>query len=69
MSLDDLAQYAAIGVRTLRDAIKDTSHPLPHVRTSRKKILVKRSDFDEWLESFRVGAASEVDRIVAEVLG
>jgi len=49
LDLRRLSRYASISVRRLRDLIKDPAQPLPVFRVG-AKILVKRSDFDGWLE-------------------
>jgi hypothetical protein len=49
--LKGLSQYASLGVGTLRDYL--SAGDLPHFRL-KGKILVRRSEFDQWLEGFRV---------------
>lgn len=63
-TLPEMAQYSGLGVRTLRDAIKDGEHPLPHFRVGHKTILISRTDFAEWLDRFRVDQGGEIDRLV-----
>jgi excisionase family DNA binding protein len=67
LSLRALAQYAHLSERTLRKALKDPVNPLPYYRVGRK-YLVRRSDFDAWLEHYRRSAATDVDHLVEEVL-
>src|SRR5262245_47906187 len=50
MTLDTLAQYAAVSRRTLEKAIRDPVHPLPFKRIGAKGVRVRKSDFDRWLE-------------------
>lgn len=67
LNLAKLSTYASIGVRKLRDYLADPLHPLPSLRPG-GKILVKRSDFDVWIERFRHHAGADVNAIVEEVL-
>lgn len=67
-TLPELSDYSGLGIRFLREALKNSDHPLPHFRLNNKTILVSRSEFAEWLEHFRPGQGSEIDRLVGEVL-
>ena len=67
LSLRALARYAGLSVRTLRKYLNRAAHPLPHYRVG-GKILVKRSDFDRWVDTFRVSESGRVERIFADVL-
>ena len=81
LSLEALSQYSGLSVRSLRAYLGDPSHPLPHYRmkephviatTSGKrrtvsgKILVRRSDFDAWMQQYRY--TPDLDRLVDEVV-
>ena len=63
--LKSLSQHSCLGVPTLRDYIR--SCWLPHFKL-KGKILVRLSEFDRWLESFRVDTKSDLSNIVDEVL-
>jgi excisionase family DNA binding protein len=65
--LKGLAQYSGLSVRRLRDYLRDRVHPLRHYRVG-GKILVKRSEFDEWVSGFRAKEPTRLDAIVAGVL-
>ena len=52
-TLPELAHYSGLGIRFLRDALKDPEYPLPHFRINKKTIIVSRTEFNEWLEIFR----------------
>jgi hypothetical protein len=63
LSLAQLGEYASLSVRQLRTFILHPILPLPHYRpgvlerkpTRREtKILVRKSEFDKWLELWRV---------------
>ena len=68
LSLKALASYSGLSVRKLREYLDDPRHPLVQYRVG-GTILVRRSEFDEWIRSFRQIGGSDVDRIVEEVLG
>ena len=72
LSLKALAVYSSCSVRWLRDRLVDRNRPLPHYRVE-GKILVKRDEFDTWMETQRVvhpsGQLTEiVEHVVAQVL-
>lgn len=63
--LKGLSAYSAIAVPTLRDHIR--SKRLPYFKI-KGKILVRRSEFDAWVEKFRVNREQDLEGIVEEVL-
>jgi len=67
-NLPDLAQYSGLGIRFLRDVLKDPEHPLPHFRMNKKTIIVSRSEFKEWIEIFRAGYHDELEQIVDQIM-
>lgn len=69
LDLKRLQDYAAVSERTLRAWIHAPFDPLPAVCVGRK-ILVRRCEFDAWLERHRVKSlgAVDVDGIVKQVL-
>jgi len=62
--LKHLSGYSCLAVPTLRDYLKDG---LPHFKL-KGKVLVKKSEFDAWLESFRVDKNQELDAIVERAI-
>lgn len=70
LGLRELSIYANLCERTLRSWIHSPRDPLPAVKV-RGKVLIRKSDFDRYLERHRVQplAALDVDRIVSDVLG
>ena len=71
LDLKALTHYACFSERTLRELIHRQIDPLPAVRVG-SKILVRKSTFDQWLESHRAKTAdvsSIVDELVAGVMG
>ncbi|RZB38008.1 MAG: hypothetical protein SRB2_00354 [Desulfobacteraceae bacterium Eth-SRB2] len=62
--LRGLSAYSAVSVGSLRDYVKTG---LPHFKL-KGKILVKRSEFDAWLERYRVNRSQDLDNIVDVVM-
>ena len=62
--LKNLSIYSSLAIPTLRDYLKSG---LPHYRL-KGKILVKRVDFEVWLEQFRVDSGSELSTLVEDIL-
>lgn len=85
LPLPSLAEYAGVSERSLRSYLQHPLHPLPHYRlgaVDRKpgkrgnRIVVRRSDYDRWVEAWRAHQAPpprDVGAILsqarAEVLG
>ncbi len=69
LSLRQLTEYASVSERTLREWLHRATDALPAVRVD-GKILVRRSEFDAWLERHRIepGAEIDVDGIVNGLL-
>jgi excisionase family DNA binding protein len=68
---ESLRKYACVSERTLREWIHRSVDPLPAVRVG-YKILVRRSEFDRWLEAHQVkhiDVGCIVDELVAGVKG
>jgi len=63
--LRGLSAYSALAVSTLRDHIKSGSLPCFKVKG---KILVKKSEFDVWLEGFRLNKKQDLQAIVDGVM-
>jgi excisionase family DNA binding protein len=60
LSLRQLTEYAAVSERTLREWLHRATDALPAVRVN-GKILVRRSQFDVWLERHRITPDAQVD--------
>ena len=67
LPLRALAVYSGLSVRKLRDLLEDPSHPLPAYQVG-GKLLVRRSEFDGWMVTYRRRARADVNRIVSDVL-
>lgn len=62
--LRGLAEYSALGVGTIRDHIKGG---LPAFKV-KGKVLIKRSEFDEWIEAFRLGTKRDLDAMADDIV-
>lgn len=62
LDLKAAAAYTSLSVRTLRNQIRKPGGP-PIYRIS-KKILLKRTEVDAWIETFKV----DLDAMVKQVL-
>ena len=65
LDLKNLSAYSSLGIPTLREYLK--SGGLPHFKL-RGKILVRLSEFEQWLESFRVDNKQTLDSLVNNVM-
>lgn len=63
--LKGLSIYSAISVGSLRDYLKSGGLPCFKLRG---KLLIKRSEFDAWLEGYRVNRKQDLNNVVNEVL-
>ena len=61
-----LSEYSSLGVGTLRDYLKGPNG-IPYFKL-RGKILVRESEFDAWLEQFRVEENNNLALLVDDVL-
>jgi hypothetical protein len=65
LDLKGLSEYSSLGIPTLRDYLR--SNGLPHYKL-KGKILVRLSEFEQWLESYRVDTNPELSNLVDDVL-
>ncbi len=69
LSLRELSRYSSISLRSLRRALSDRRHPLPHYRPGGRKVLVRRSEFDRWMRQFKhVMTPIDLDRLVERTI-
>jgi excisionase family DNA binding protein len=70
LSLSQLTAYADVSERTLRSWIRHPIGPLSAVQVG-GEILVRRAEFDAWLQRHRVRANDSVDihGIVDDLMG
>jgi hypothetical protein len=70
LDLRGLSRYSSLGVSTLRGYLKLRKDPLPHY-VIRGKILIRRDEFDRWLQRFRRDGsqtAHDVDRLLEGIM-
>jgi len=67
LSLKALSRYSGLSVRTLRGHLTDPVHPLPHYRIT-GKLLVRRSEFDQWIARYRCCGRPDLDALVNGVV-
>jgi excisionase family DNA binding protein len=65
LDLKGLGEHSSLSVPTLRDYLR--SGGLPYFKL-RGKILVRLSEFDQWLESFRVDTKQDLNNLVDDIL-
>jgi excisionase family DNA binding protein len=63
--LKGLAAYSTLAVPTLRDYIRSGKLPAYKVKG---KVLVKKSEFDKWLENYRMDKKKNINSIVDGVI-
>ncbi len=76
MSLKALSTYSGLSQRKIKALLHDPHHPIPHFKLGEgqnAKILVRRSEFDRWVEGYRVASLRprpplNIDVIVEEVM-
>lgn len=63
-----LAVYSGLSVRTLRGYFTHATQPLPFYRVG-GRILVRRSEFDTWVQQFRrVQDGSNVETVIDDIV-
>ena len=69
-SIIELSEYSGISQRTLWDLLKDPVNPIPHFRvgSAGRIVRVKRSEFDQWMQTQKSSDINLIDRIVEEIL-
>ena len=69
-SIADLSEYSGISQRTLWDLLKDPVNPIPHFRvgSAGRIVRVKRSEFDQWMQTQKPSDINLINRIVDEIL-
>lgn len=67
LSLRALAAYSSLSERWLRSFLAAADHPLPHYRIG-GRVVVKRSDFDTWMQVYRVEGDADASAVVNRLL-
>jgi hypothetical protein len=65
LDLRGLSKYSSLGVPTLRDYLR--SGGLPYFKL-KGKILVRLSEFNNWMESFKIEPKQELNSLVDGVI-
>jgi hypothetical protein len=65
LDLKSLSEYSSLGVPTLRDYLR--SDGLPHFKL-KGKILIRVSEFDKWLEGFRINRNQDINNVVNNIM-
>ena len=70
LSILELAEYSGISQRTLWDLLKDPVNPIPHFRvgSAGRIVRVKKSEFDQWMQTQKSSDINLINRIVDEVM-
>ena len=70
LSILELSEYSGISQRTLWDLLKDPVNPIPHFRvgSAGRIVRVKRSEFDQWMQTQKSNDIKLIDQIVDEIL-
>lgn len=53
LSVSDVAKALGVHRITVYNYMKDIENPLPSIKISRRKVLVKKVDFDNWLKKLK----------------
>lgn len=69
LSFRELTEYADVSERTLRSWVYSPVNPLPATKVC-GKVLVRKSDFDAYLERYRIKQLEsiDIDAIVRDVV-
>ena len=65
LDLRGLAEHSSLGVSTLREYIRTGSLPGYKIKG---KIIIRVSEFNEWLERFRINKSQDINAIVDDVM-
>ena len=63
--LRGLSEYSSLGIPTLRDYLRADGLPCFKLKG---KILIRKSEFDAWLERYRVNKKQEINAIVDDIM-
>ncbi len=69
-SVAETSTYGGISQRTIRDLLIDPFNPIPHFRigSAGRIIRIKKSEFDQWMDSQRAGQGNELDELIKGIL-
>jgi hypothetical protein len=64
LDLQKLSDYASVAIPTLREHLKKG---LPHFKLG-GKILVRQSEFDDWVGGFRVDVGQDLNELADDII-
>jgi len=65
LDLKALALYSSLGVGTIRDYLKQGLIPAFKIKG---KVLIRKSEFDQWIEAFRLGTKRDLDAMADDIV-
>jgi len=70
LSILELSEYSGISQRTLWDLLKISVNPIPHFRvgSAGRIVKVKKSEFDQWMQTQISSNISWIDKVIDEIL-
>lgn len=69
LTMKALSAYSGLSVRTLRTHVNSLTNPLPAFKIG-GALRIRRTDFDAWVEQFRVKVEQiDIDAVVNDLLG
>ena len=67
LTIKQLSAYSGFGIRTLRGLIRHPEHPLPHFRVGSKTIRISKTDFDNWINRYRIDYDDKLSEMVESI--
>ncbi len=64
LSKAELAKYLSISTRTIENHLGE----IPHYRVFNSTLTFKKSEIDQWVETYREGGSRNLDRIADEAI-
>ena len=68
LTVQQLAEYSGLSVRTIRYHLKDPENPIPCFRPGGRKILISRPEFNKWMKTNRVKQSKVTKETVESIL-
>ena len=71
LSIKDLSAYSKLGDSTIRYHIRNSGLPcfqIPGKKEKAGKILIRREEFDQWMEQYRINISIDLEAIANEMV-
>ena len=70
LKVAELSDYCGISQRTLRTLLNDPINPIPFYRVgdAGRIVRIKKSEFDQWMETQRAGQGIGITEIIDDLL-